>query len=672
MPKTEDVKKKLWESVGFGADNDSKKAFARKVLYEILDDPPLDWTGTGTDALKYLLEHGVDESAAIQTILEYGRDTTLENVSGPPASTIPTVVKKEEPINLSPKSNEISTTILTVPKEAEEKQAEGIKNIYKAEVTENKIVMAEKEIPKKPEWGEENDKAKITEQQASGVPVDGGGPNCPEGKVWDAETETCKPIQGSVSRDAPPQARSASETKYTNRSANADIKTEKRRVAEYYKKLDRLDALRGLKVADARIAAKERYLKEKRLDRLIKNAKESAVPRARFAPATSKTQGEAPVRKISAQEAEVSGPASWLRAISRNQNVPSSFVWQLNKQEAFETSDQRFVKKFDANDNVEFIPMTSSQKKATEAVTGPPANDFMRIMSEQVLVLPNGKVVTPIRQFCETKILPPGVKEAFFYDFGAVSFSAVTEDGSTQVGESAVVIRSSGGSASPRGTRLTVGYTQLEEAPIDIVAAANRSFALESVNDESVEIVNRAYNTDSGSAGDATNRKAKGAGTKSGRWVDHNGDQITADASGLNTLTFSGLVKAKGVIEDEGLDPSNIITYTTGKAIRDLIFDPDLDSFISFSRPAIITEATVERIAGTNVVRTSALASGTQTSSKRSVMFIPNIAFGLISGRDLTMEAQRRNELQSVFITGTQRIVGQVKNVEATCRISHL
>ncbi|MEK0367961.1 MAG: hypothetical protein QQN45_08545, partial [Nitrosopumilus sp.] len=153
---------------------------------------------------------------------------------------------------------------------------------------------------------------------------------------------------------------------------------------------------------------------------------------------------------------------------------------------------------------------------------------------------------------------------------------------------------------------------------------------------------------------------------------DNSGTQITADASGLGNLTFAGLVSAKGVIEDEGLDPSNIITYTTGKAIRDLIFDPDLDSFISFSRPAIITEATVERIAGTNVVRSSALADGAQTDSKRSVMFIPNIAFGLVTGRDLTMEAQRRNELQVIFLTGTQRITGFVKNVEATCRLSHL
>jgi hypothetical protein len=52
-------------------------------------------------------------------------------------------------------------------------------------------------------------------------------------------------------------------------------------------------------------------------------------------------------------------------------------------------------------------------------------------------------------------------------------------------------------------------------------------------------------------------------------------------------------------------------------------------------------------------------------------MFIPNVAFGLVGGRDLTMEVQRRNELQAIHITGTQRIAGLVKNLEATIRLSH-
>ena len=55
----------------------------------------------------------------------------------------------------------------------------------------------------------------------------------------------------------------------------------------------------------------------------------------------------------------------------------------------------------------------------------------------------------------------------------------------------------------------------------------------------------------------------------------------------------------------------------------------------------------------------------------RSTLFVPNVAFGLVAGRDLTMEVQRRNELQAIHVTGTQRVAGVVKNKEATCRISH-
>jgi len=272
--------------------------------------------------------------------------------------------------------------------------------------------------------------------------------------------------------------------------------------------------------------------------------------------------------------------------------------------------------------------------------------------------------------------LPPGTKEAFFYDFGPVTFSDIVEgdaDKAVATPESNPIIRSAGTETDPRGTRIDIGYQQTEESPIDIIASANRSFALESINDESVEVLFRAYNDDTGSSGSSTVRKAKGGGTKVGRWVDGNtGAQITGDGTVAGKLTYRGLLAGKGVIQDEGLDDSNLITYTSGKGIRDLTLDPDLDSYIGFSRPAIITEATVERIAGTNLVRTSAIApADAGGTAVRSTMFIPNVAFGLVSGRDLTMEAQRRNEFQIIHLTGTQKISAVVKNVEGTVRLSH-
>ena len=451
-----------------------------------------------------------------------------------------------------------------------------------------------------------------------------------------------------------------------------DVVSESKRNRLYHARVHKAEstARKALEVQKARITAKKLRHEEMKIDAEILRARESAKPQLNVAPA----KGSFAKGKISAVEAEVSKPSAWLRAVQRHQNVSPAYVWSINKEKIFENYQKKGIRSFDANDN-EIITQIRAGEADLTSVSGPPANDNMRIMSEQVLVLPSGKVVTPIRQFCETKILPAGVKEAFFFDFGAVTFSAIVEADDalgTATPASSPIIRSAGTETNPRGTRITIGYQQTEESPIDIIASANRAFALESINDESKQVLT-SYNDDTAGSGTATVRKAVGAGVKTNRWVDGNsGVQLTADASGLGVMKYLGLLNAKGVIQDEGLDDSNLITYTSGKAIRDLTLDADLDSYIGFSRPAIITEATIERIAGTNLVRSSAVSDSSQTGGKRSAMFIPNVAFGLVSGRDLTMEAQRRNELQAIHVTGTQKIAGIVKNVEATCRISHL
>jgi len=573
--------------------------------------------------------------------------------------------------------------------------------------------------------------------------ADGGGGNCPEGSVWDAETRTCKSLNESTTMTSNPvtspeaPAKVEKEQPQTSESKrvreqdnggcpegehkndagdcvakeaedkksdtdtgsedpgeavdkdpdkigetlkrtasasesvwkpNADLKSERRRTEEHLKSIEREEAKRELKKKGEYLQAKELYLKELELNRRIKVAQESS--QSRFTVTTEKQDR--------ATEMSILKPAQWFLAVRNEENVQPSHIWHLNKQQIFENYSGRMLRYFDSR-GVEFTkPMSAEQRKSTEAITGPPVADFMRIMSEQVLVLPEGKVVTPIRQFCEVKVLPPGTREAFFYDYGAIAFGDITEG--VLIGDTTTVTRSSGGATAPRGARVQINYSDIEESPIDLVAANNRSFALESVNDESIAIVRRAYDDDTGSSGDATTRKAQGGGTKDARWVNGNdGSNFTtaSDDAGLvsaDTLTFAGLLAAKLIIENEGLDPSNLIMYTSPKAINDLIQDPALDSFIGFSRPEIITEGVVERIAGINLVKSSAIAdaaAGAVATAKRSVLFIPQVAFGLVTGRDLTMEAQRRNELQTIHMTGTQKIAGFVKSVEATVRVSH-
>jgi len=460
-------------------------------------------------------------------------------------------------------------------------------------------------------------------------------------------------------------------------AVGSDIRTESRRNRLYHARVQKAEssAMKAIEAQKARVYAKQLKAQEARLDVEILKARESARPRL----AVSSPQGGL-AGKVSATEAEVSKPSAWLRAVQRNQNVSPAYVWSINKEKIFENYSKQGIRSFDANDN-EVITKVKGSEATLAGVTGPAQS--MRIMSEQVLVLPSGKVVTPIRQFCETKILPVGTKEAFFFDFGAVDFSPIVEADDTigtATPASTAIIRTSGTETSPRGTRITIGYAQTEESPIDIIASANRAFALESINDESKQVLG-AFNDDTANPANlATSKKSVGGGIKDTRWVrGDTGVQLTTGAGAnagdnlvLGSLKYLGLLTAKGVIQDQGLDDTNLITYTSGKAIRDLTMDSDLDTYIGYSKPAIITEATVERIAGTNLVRSSAISDGQIATQKRSVMFVPNVAFGLVSGRDLTMEAQRRNELQAIHLTGTQKVAGVVKNVEATCRISHL
>lgn len=514
---------------------------------------------------------------------------------------------------------------------------------------------------------------------AKGVPYD----QCGDGQIWSASQQKCIPADtGSSTARGPPSTVKPISVPTAESNSNADRRSEYAATRESLRKEEADEAERALQLAEQRVRAKELFNREKQADaqarelrgRII-NAKENAQRKAIIS-STKPVQTPGTV-KVDAYEASHTSAAQWLTKVIAEEDVSMSKIWKVDKEAFVENPELKKIKTLDANFGDVFTPfnqyVTESKVKASEAVTGPPSTAFMRIMSEQVVVMPGGKVVTPIRQFCETKILPPGTNQAQFYDFGGVTFSSITEDGTTKVSESSPIIRAQQLTASPIGTMVTIGYTQTETSPVDLIAALNRAYALESVNQESIAVLNTAYNTDSGSSGDATTVKAIGGGSKTGFWVDGStGAQITADASGLGKLSFDGLKAAKGVIQDQGFDDSNLICYTTGKAIRDLIDDPNLDTYIGFSKPAIITEGVVERVAGVNLVRTSALAAGSQANSSRSVLFVPGIAFAIASGRDLTMEAQRRNEIQSIFVTGTQRIASAVRTVEATCRLSHL
>ena len=382
---------------------------------------------------------------------------------------------------------------------------------------------------------------------------------------------------------------------------------------------------------------------------------------------------------------EVSKPSTWFNSVQKGENVTSSHIWHVNKERLFKAYGNKYWAYWDRDGK----PVRASEK--------PDEKTYGHQHARLIAVLPDGKVITPVRQFCEHRPLPAGQREAFFYDFGSINILASQEGIAPEV--TTPTITSHRAETNPRGTRIDIGYNEVEESPIDIIASANRAFGLESVNDENVEIIDRTFNDDSYTVGKEEIRQ-KGGGLK--MWVDNFGSEIRSDdwmVRGDNELTIRAVFSALNKILDQGLDITNAIMYTSGAGARQLLDDPE---FLERKKHSLLESPLflLEKILGIRVIVSSACPATDTVDmvpieetywqrfrrvllfkrkpmedkgkiGTRSIVFIPRIAFGLVTGETLTMEAQRRNERQVVTLTGTQRTSGILKNKECAVRISH-
>jgi len=352
---------------------------------------------------------------------------------------------------------------------------------------------------------------------------------------------------------------------------------------------------------------------------------------------------------------EIERPAKWFEDVSNQRDVPSSLVWDVDKEKLYSNYGNRYKLIIDAEGEELHKPMGYFLEKG-------------ETLHSEIIILPNGKVITPIRQFCDIKILKKGEREASFYEIIGTNQAQIREENRVKADKV---------DTNPRGTRIVVGYDNLIDDTIALVDATNKSFALESIYDETSVVLNSFENP------------------LSKFWLDERGNEIESDDRCTNPLTIKGLFLARQRLALEGVDTSNLTLYTTGKAIADMASDPVIESYLRGERPEIITRHIIEKITGVKLIPT-ALKPIVKTRFKkesvlqkikrvvlfrkkpteqykvyRSVLFIPHITFGLVVGEKLVMEAQRRNEIQAVHVTGTQRSAAVVKNENFAVRISH-
>jgi hypothetical protein len=306
------------------------------------------------------------------------------------------------------------------------------------------------------------------------------------------------------------------------------------------------------------------------------------------------------------------------------------------------------------------VPLGKPLKpEKTEGVTIN-AGDQGQIYTKTILVVPGGRMKVPIRQYCYFQSVADGADRAHFYSIPAFDFGAITE-GTEPTNPSQTVTKNSAITAV-RGGVQRVGYSQIEAAPYGLVDAINAAMLIAAMQDEAVDLLSTVYHAASPS-----------------NWIrgDTGADVTTSNIASLGALTRLGILEAKRRIRNQGYDvsPGNLVVFLHPESYAQLLEDTNLNTYYQYARPEITDTEMLERLYGVDIVVTNAvqgIANSTNPNAWENVMAVKGVAFGLASGRDLTLEAQRRNEVQQVIISGTQRVKSVVIEQTATCRITSL
>lgn len=302
----------------------------------------------------------------------------------------------------------------------------------------------------------------------------------------------------------------------------------------------------------------------------------------------------------------------------------------------------------------------SNSKKATEDVTYNTADKMTRYV-RKFIFLKGGRFVTPVRQYCDFLPLEDGYVAQWYtfdagYDFGAITEGSVP----TPVTSTIAKVQAT---PAVRGGLQYVNYSDIETAPAPLVDAINQMAVVAGLKDESVDLLNTVVGSTTGSA--ATNH-----------WVEgDDGAVITADTTfgSSHTLKVAGVLAAKKQIIRSLGDPAavsgNLVLFVGTQAYTDLLLD--VVSYTKYTSAAEITQGVVEQVVGAEIVQTDNLKRDPTTNHyERNILAVRGLAFGMTSGRDISMEASRRNEKQQVFLTATQRVKAQILDNEAYALIS--
>lgn len=355
-------------------------------------------------------------------------------------------------------------------------------------------------------------------------------------------------------------------------------------------------------------------------------------------------------------ESTVAGPAKYFENAAKYEsteveNLPGSIRWKVNI-EAFLDSLEKRNQAWGTTRGVR--SRDEMQSSMTEAITIS-AGDMPQIFAKQIYVIPGGRMRVPIRQFLDVQIIE-NADRYHWYKINSFDLDDTTAEGSEPTNEAQTVTKVTATPTLKRGVQ-TVNFSDIENAPFDLIEAFNRAAALGSISEEAKEVLDTTYN-----AITPTN------------WVNGNtGAAITDDDVASMTLKQEGIYAALDLIERQGGDtsPGNAVAFLHPKAVRELILDTAADFFTGQQPLSHRALGVLENRLGIDIVPTNKVHAQDNTTNDtyRNVVMIKGV-IGLAVAADLQLEAQRRPELSAVKVAARHRLKAAVIDETMTCRVS--
>ena len=267
-----------------------------------------------------------------------------------------------------------------------------------------------------------------------------------------------------------------------------------------------------------------------------------------------------------------------------------------------------------------------------------------------IIVLPGGISVKPVRQWTQFKEIPQGNDKVRFYKIDIPAFADITEGGSDISASTHTLTSVDVAADTPRGFRQVVKKTEIEKYPSGLLEAIRSTARLRAIQDEASIILKDIAAPAAAASGYNTFVAGKHLRADTGANVGSTSDE---DAAG--EFLKEGVEFGRQKLEEAGFDvsPGNVVLAITPRAFRTLISDPDIATYVQNGDPAISQQGRLERYLGVDLFVTNTLR--TANNSYRNVMWVKGKAFAVASGRKLELEFDKNIDNQSVSVVATHR-----------------